>query len=172
VKFRAGRQPDFNSSVASVDLQYTLRTRTQFSVTAQRDLEYSYLDAQIDYVLAGFTTAVTHRFGDRWDAGARVGRYNLGYRRHAVTPIAVPSPAPVLTPDSAPDVLLDPVPDPVAPPREYPDEAILRAGMSLGFTMGRSRIGFDVDHQSRESEGLFGRSYSRLRIGSSLTYAF
>ena len=41
VTFRDGRQPEFKSSVASVDLQYTLRSRTQLTVGAQRDLEYS-----------------------------------------------------------------------------------------------------------------------------------
>jgi len=44
VRFLDGDQPEFKSTVASVDLQYTLRGHTQIGFRAERDLEYSYLE--------------------------------------------------------------------------------------------------------------------------------
>jgi hypothetical protein len=80
-KFRDPRQPEFKSTVANVNLQYRLHGQTQFAVSAERNLEYSYLETQFDYVLAGLTTSVNHRFNDRWDVVGTVRRYGLSYRR-------------------------------------------------------------------------------------------
>jgi hypothetical protein len=142
VSFRQSGQPDYKSTAASIDLQYTLRSRTQFSIRAQRDLEYSYIDTQIDYVLAGFTTSVTQRFADRWDAVVTGGRYGLNYRRQPLGGFT------------------------------YPNERVLLAGSSVGYFIGRNRVSFDIDYQSRQSDLAITRGYHRLRVGSSLSYVF
>ena len=141
-KFRDPRQPEFKSTVASVNLQYTLRGRTQFTVGAQRNLEYSYLETQIDYVLAGLSTSVTHRLNGRWDVGGSVSRYGLSYRRR----------------------------DPQAS-FQTPTETFMSYGTSLGYHFGRHRVAFDVDYNHRTADAAINE-YQRFRIGSSLTYAF
>jgi putative beta-barrel porin BBP2 len=145
VRFRGGNHPDFNGTVASVDLHYTWRSRTQIEFTAQRDLEYSYADEQIDYLLTGFATSLTQRFFDRWDAVGSVGRYQLAYRSRGALDVLDPG---------------------------LPQENVIRTGLSLGYNVGRTRVGFDVDHQNRTSDVALGREYDRLRIGTSVSYVF
>ena len=146
VSFRQSGQPDYKSTAASVDLQYTLRSRTQFAIRAQRDLEYSYIDTQVDYVLGGFTASVTQRLADRWDAIVTGGRYGLNYRRRPLGG--------------------------VAGAQDFPNERVVIAGLSVGYFIGRNRVSFDVDYQSRQSDLAITRGYDRLRVGSSLTYVF
>jgi hypothetical protein len=145
LRFRDSRQPDFRGVVANVDLQYTFRGRTQVGFAAQRDLEYSYIDAQLDYVLTWLGTTVRQRFGDRWDAEGTVKRYRIGYRRLG----------------------------PNGPSEGFPDEIVLNTNVGVGYNIGeRTRIGFNVDHHGRQSDVAVGRGYDRLRIGSSLTHVF
>jgi hypothetical protein len=144
--FYSAVQPDFDSTVVYVDLQYVWRSRTQFSFGIQRDLEYSYLETQYDYVLIGMNFGVTQRLGTNWDVRGNVGRYNLDYRR---PPFAAPTTA------------------------VYPSETVLSLGGDVGYHLGRkSRIGLAVNHSSRTSDMPLGRGYDRLRIGSSFTYGF
>jgi hypothetical protein len=79
INFLNGPVPAFKGPVAQVDLQYIFRNRTQFSVSANRDLDYSYLDLAVYYVNTGVSASVTQRLGDRWDVRGTVGRYWLSY---------------------------------------------------------------------------------------------
>jgi hypothetical protein len=142
--FRDAGQPDYKGTTASVDLQYSFRGRTQFTIVAQRDLEYSYLFSQRDYVLTGLTASVTQRVGDSWDVRGTVGRHRLTYRRPELRTGA----------------------------QEPTGESFPSYGINLGYYIGRHRVGFDVQHQSRESDVDDGRGYERLRISSSVTYMF
>ena len=142
VTFKQPGQPEFKSTVGSVDLQYNFRATTQIAVTAQRNLEYSYLYAQRDYVLTALTPSVTQRFGESWEVRGNVGRNRLSYRRR----------------------------DPGV--SELPAETILSYGISAGYHIGRNRVGFDVQHNRRRSDVDDGRGYDRLRVTSSLTYGF
>jgi hypothetical protein len=141
--FRDATQPEFKSAVASVNLQYTLYGRTQFAVTAQRGLEYSYLESQLDYVLAGLDTTVTHRLNERWDVVGSFGRYGLGYRRREVeASLAVPS------------------------------QTFFNYGTSLGYRFGRQhRLAFNVERTHRSAD-VAAHEYERVRVSSSLTYLF
>ena len=143
VKFRGSTQPDFKSTVMAVDLQYTLRGRTQFGVGATRNLEYSFLDTQVDYVLTGLATTVSHRLNDRWDAGVVASRYGLGYRRREVALAAT----------------------------DVPSSTFMSYGANIGYRLGRHRIGLDVEHQGRTSD-IPLNDYERLRVMSSLRYVF
>jgi hypothetical protein len=142
-KFLTPGQPDFNGTFAFADLGYTLLGRTRFSVAAHRNLEYSYLVGQRDYVVAEITASVTHRLGESWDLGGSIGRGHLTY------------PAPTANP----------------PVSAIPDETIPTYGADVGYNVGRARVGFHFEHRSREASRL-DRGYERLRIGSTLTYAF
>lgn len=141
--FRDASQPEFSSVVATVNLQYTLRGRTQFSVTAQRNLEYSYLETQLDYVLAGLGTSVTHRLNERWDVGGNVSRYGLGYRRR----------------------------DFETGLQSTPTQTFVSYGTSLGYRFGQHRLGFNVDHTQRDAD-VASNEYERMRVTSSLSYVF
>jgi hypothetical protein len=141
--FRDPTQPEFSSAVASVNLQYTLRGRTQFSVAAQRNLEYSYLETQLDYVLAGLQTTVSHRLNQRWDVVGNIGRYGLSYRRRDLeTGI-----------------------------ERTPSQTFVNYGMGVGYHFGRHRLAFNLNHDGRDAD-IPAHEYERLRVTSSLSYVF
>jgi hypothetical protein len=143
-KFLTGGQPDFSGTIAFADLNYTLLARTRFTAAARRQLEYSYLVGQYQYVTNELTGSITQRLGDAWDVGGSLGRGHLTYR----TPTTPGTPL-------------------------YPDETILTRSFDVGYNVGRARVGFRVEHRQRLSDGgpLF-RAYERLRIGSTVTYVF
>jgi hypothetical protein len=143
-RFRELDQPEFKSSVASIDLNYTLRARTQIAVGARRDLEYSFLYTHRDYVLTTVSTTVTQWLGDHWDVRANASRHRLAYRTYDAGQAAQASIG----------------------------ETVLSYGGNVGYHLGRHRIGIDVLHQQRSSNAGDGRDYDRLRIGSSLIYSF
>jgi hypothetical protein len=149
-RFLTSGEPDFSGTVAFVDLNYTLLARTRFTVAARRELEYSYLVGQHEYLDAEVTGSVTQRIGDAWDVGGSLGRARLTYPRRA-TPTTAGAPEPPV----------------------FPDETILTRGLDVGYNVGRARIGFHVERRERATDGgpLF-RGYERLRIGSTLTYVF
>ena len=62
-RFISGVVPDFNGTFAFADLSYTAFGRTRFTVEYRRDLEYSYLVGQHDYVVSDATVRVTQRLG-------------------------------------------------------------------------------------------------------------
>ncbi len=142
VRFREAGQPEFKGKVATVDLHYNFRSRTQFGVGVLRSLEYSYLATQRDYVLTSVSTSMTQRVTDRWDIRGTVGRNRLSYRR----------------PEAFQQILYG--------------ESIMSYDVNVGYYIGRSRLGFDVRHDARQSDVEDGRGYERLRISSVFTYAF
>jgi hypothetical protein len=142
LRYRDNSQPDFRGMVAYVDVQYTFRGRTQLGLAAQRELQPSYIDTQLDYVLGEIGATVRQRFGDGWDGAGTVRRYRIAYRRR----------------------------DP-AGPEGFPDEIVLNTVLSIGYNIGRTRIGFDVDHHGRQADVAL-RGYDRLRIGLSLSHVF
>ena len=145
-RFLAGTAPDFNGSVASADLTYTLLGRTRFTVTGRRQLQYSYLVGLADYLESGLTLGVNQRFGDSWDVGGTITRSRLSY-------VDVNSPT-----DSA--LLI-----------RFPDETIIGWSADAGYRLARTRIGVQVEQRQRQASAEV-RGYERFRIGSTLTYEF
>lgn len=143
VTFASGTIPEFQSSVATVDLTYRVRARTEIGVGVRRDLDYSYIDQQQDYVSTGWSTSVSQRIGPNFDVRASFGRYNLGYRQRIV---GVASPTPTESGNSI--------------------------NGEVGYQLGRTRIAFTVDHYDRASDSSIARVYDRLRVASSIAYAF
>jgi hypothetical protein len=143
VTFSDPTQPTFKGSVATVDLQYSFRNRTQFSVGFRRDLEYSYLLVQQDYLSKDISTTVSQRLGERWDLIVGVSRYVLSYRRQ----------------------------DPTATSTDPPKETIMNYRGGIGYYFGRNRAAIDVYQWNREAQTAV-RGYGRTRVMSSFTYAF
>ncbi len=79
-RFLDGEIPEFRGVFAQVNLRYTLLGRTQFEVGAQRDLGYSYLLEEQQYVISGLSLSVTHTLVEPWEVTGRVGRYSLDYQ--------------------------------------------------------------------------------------------
>jgi hypothetical protein len=145
-KFRSGTAPDFNGSVASADLTYTLLGRTRFTVIGRRQLEYSYVVGRADYVESTLALVVNQRFGDSWDVGGSLSRSLLSYGD--VTSLT----------DSS--VVIT-----------FPDESIIGWSVDAGYRLSRTRIGLRIDQRQRDASAQL-RAYDRFRIGSTLTYEF
>jgi Putative beta-barrel porin 2 len=146
-KFLTPGSQDSTATVALVDLSYTLRTRTRFTVAASRQLEYSYFIGRMDYVEGAVTLTVTRRLGDSWDVGGSLGPARLSY-------LESNTPATAGTPP-------------------FPDESILTSDADLGYTIGRTRAGFHFEYRSRQTDvPLLARGYERFRFGATLTYRF
>jgi hypothetical protein len=146
-RFLTGGVPDFNGTVAFADLTYTMRERTRFAVAARRELEYSYIVGLRDYIVGDVTASVMQRFGESWDARGSLGRGRLTYRQ----------PSTPTTPGA----------------KAISPETVLTVGVDVGYNVARTRVGFQLEHRGRQAErGGSNRDYRRLRIGSSLTYAF
>lgn len=135
--------PEFKGIVASVNLSYHMRPNTDIGVGVQRDLDYSYIDLQHDYVSTGFFFTATQRFLHSWDARGSIGRYRLGYRQRIV---------------GLGDAL--------------PSETNLSLGAEVGYQIRHSRLAFNVDHYQRDSDLAVSRGYERLRVASSISYVF
>jgi hypothetical protein len=146
-KFLTPGGQDFTGTVALVDLSYTLRTRTRFTIAASRQLEYSYFVGRRDYVEGAVTITVTRRLGDSWDVGGSLGPARLSYLESS-------TPATAGTPP-------------------FPDESILTSDADLGYNIGRTRVGFHFEYRSRQTDvPLLARGYERFRFGATLTYRF
>jgi hypothetical protein len=142
----AGTAPDFNGSVANVDLTYTLLGRTRFTMTGRRQLEYSYVVGRMDYLDASLTLGVSQRFGESWDVGGSITRSRLSYGN-------VSSPI-----DGTLTI-------------GFPDETFIGWSADAGYNLARTRIGLRIERFERQATAEL-RAYQRLRIGSTLTYAF
>jgi hypothetical protein len=143
--------PPFTGAVAAADLAYTLLGATRFSVQATRDISYSAIQGQHAYLLSGATASVSHRFGGRWDIGARAGRYRLSYGVFA--PLGDGSGVvPVVSNDR---------------------ETVTEYGGDIGFWLGSdTRMAVNVSRSNRGSTVADRREYERTQAGMSLEYRF
>jgi hypothetical protein len=130
----------------AADLGYSLLGRTRFTVTARRQLEYSYV-VDTDYLTGGAAVIVTQRLGDSWDVGGSFGRDRL-YRRNAS--LSNTSTTLGLT-----------------------DETVFVSSGNIRYNLGHTQLGVDVEYRERlADQTLANRGYQRLRVGSTFTYAF
>ena len=109
----------------------------------RRDLEYSYLVEQRDYVATDLSTTVSQRLGDRWELVGTVGRYGLSYRRRDAN-------------STLPN---------------FPSDTIVNYRGGIGYYLGRNRLAVDVYQWNRHAN-VAGRGYGRTRIMSSFSYGF
>jgi Putative beta-barrel porin 2 len=150
-EFLAGTVPDFNGTIASVDLTYTLRARTRILVNAHRDLHYSFYQGQQQYVESGILTSLTQRIGDAWDVAVLVGRGHLTYLDTGVP--------------------VTPIPESPPPTSEPYNETTWDTAFDVGYNLRRTRIGFHFENRDRRNADT-SRLYARTRIGSTISYTF
>jgi hypothetical protein len=139
--------PNFEGTVMGADLTYTLLGRTRFTVTARRQLEYSFVE-ELQYLTGGADVVVAQRLGNSWDVGASIGRDRLAYRNSFT---ARNTGAPI----------------------NFADETVLRSSGEVAYNLGHTQIGLRVEYRERLSDArTMYRGYERLRIGSTFTYTF
>lgn len=136
--------PDYDGATASIDLTYTAFGATRLAVQGVRDIQYSYDVNQPYYLQTGATFFVTQQVYGPFDVVGRYGAQRLAYRDRAGAVLEAPNRV---------------------------DHVQLYGG-GVGYRLGRDiRIGFNVDHQRRESE-VENRRYEGMRLGTAVTYGF
>ena len=136
--------PGYKGSTASVDLSYIALGSTKVSVTAARDVQYSYDVNQPYYVQTGGTLSVTQQIFGPVDIVGRVGIQRLNYRDRAGAVVAVSDRA----------------------------DYVHSYGGGIGYHLGGDiRIGFNVD-QAHRTSAVSARQYDDLRYGAAVTYGF
>ena len=136
--------PRYKGSTAAVNLSYVALGTTKLSVQGTRDVQYSYNINQPYYVLTGVTGTVDQQLYGPLDLQLRAGVQQLAYRDRTDVPIAVPERV----------------------------DYVHSYGGGIGYRFGTDfRIGVNVDNARRTSK-VDTRTYSGLRIGTSVTYGF
>jgi hypothetical protein len=79
VTFIRSGAPDFSGPVGTIDLSYTLLGRTVFSISARRDLDFSFYDDQ-NYLIGSLAGGINHRLSGAWEIRGSVEGYRLTYR--------------------------------------------------------------------------------------------
>jgi hypothetical protein len=134
----------YEGFVALANLVYVLRGSTRFEFKALHDIFYSYDVTQPYYLETGLDGSVAQQIYGPLDAIVRGGLHHLAYRDQAGAGV------------------------------EFFDrvDTIKLYGGGLGYHLGdNSRLGFDIDKVSRDSE-LADHRYEGLRYGMSFTYNF
>jgi hypothetical protein len=137
--------PDFNGTVATAELGYTLLGVTRFTFQARRDVEYSFEPRAPYYVLSGIGGDVTQQVSDSIGLTVRTTRYQLAYRNLAEGSEGVGLPG---------------------------ADVVTVTGGGVIYKVGRAlRIQVNVDDYRRVS-ALDLRAYNGLRAGTSVLYGF
>jgi hypothetical protein len=139
--------PQFSGIVAQLGLSYTLLGSTTFGVSYSRDLTYSYEEARPFFVNTSVGLSVRRALGRRFDVLTSADRHVYAYE----------------------DLLGVDVTAPALDPRV--DTTWNYAG-SLGYRIGKGRVGFGVTYWQRDSNARTFRDYDNLRFGTTVTYGF
>jgi hypothetical protein len=134
--------PGFKGATTALNLSYTMRRMSRFTVRASRNIEYSYEIDQPYYLLTGADVSVSQHIAGPFDVVGRVGRQSLAYRNRAGGIVEVSR-------------RTDNV-------RSYGAGVVYRIGRQL-------RLGVNVDKSNRLSS-VSRRRYNNLTFGSSVTY--
>lgn len=141
--FQSAELKDFNGLVAAVDLGYTLRGVTRFSVSVDRNLDYSFEVEEPYYIGTGAAFAVTQQITGAWSAEARLSRERLAYQ--------------------SAEPRLD---------RESRLDHMTALGAGLGYRLSpSSSANVSLDYQRRRSLQA-DRDYDGVRLTTGLTYGF
>jgi Putative beta-barrel porin 2 len=137
----------FAGVVASSSLSYTLRGSTKFTITADRDLTYSYERVQPYFVVDGYGLTVRRQIVGSFDATGGMQRQKYSYRE-------------LLLPD--------------ATPADLDRVDITRTWFgSIGYRVTRTmRAGFGTMYRERESNSARLRDYEGFRLITTVDYEF
>jgi hypothetical protein len=142
-----GVLPEFSGLVAQLGLSYTLLGSTTFGVSYARDLTYSYDEVRPFFINNWLGASVRRALGRRFDLMVSADRHLYAYQDLVVQPVV--------------DLTLDP----------RTDTTWNYAG-SVGYRIGKGRVGFGVSYWERESTARNLGAYDNLRFGTTVTYGF
>lgn len=138
--------PKFRGAVAALQLSYSLRSATRFTVTLDRDMAYSYQDAESYYVSTAVGLSVRRQLVGPFDATVGTQRFRSDYRDSLTSSTSAGSPRVDMT-------------------RNY--------SADIGYRLGRKgRIGVGVSYWDRDSNRAEEVAYNGLRVGSTVSYGF
>ncbi len=127
---------------ASIDLAYTLRGRTRFSVQSERDVEYSFEPSQPYYLSTGVTGSIVRALTNSWSVSARGGTQWLDYRASANTAVG----------------------------RLQRVDRLHVYGAGILYRLSPATlVGVNADYSRRRTSELRQGDYESLRVGSFLT---
>ena len=154
--------PEFSGIVAQLGLSYTLMGSTTFGVSYSRDLTYSYEEARPFFVNSSVGLSVRRALGRRFDVLTSADRHVYAYRDLL-----------------GGNVLGGNVPggdllavDVVAVALEPRVDTTWNYAGSVGYRIGKGRVGFGVTYWQRDSNARTFRNYDNLRFGTTVTYGF
>jgi hypothetical protein len=136
--------PPFSGTFASVDLTYTFRGMTQFSVQSRRDVEYSFDPLRSYYLSTGVTGSVSQALGRSWSLTASAGRQRLDYHETLI--------------------------DATRPSGSEGNSTVNIYGARITYRLTPSiEFGVNADYSSRRAQVQI-REYESLRAGGFFTY--
>ena len=136
--------PRFSGAVAALSLRYVLRSATALTATADRDVQYSYLEIEPYFVSTSAGLLLRRQLAGAFDATVGAQRFNYAYR------------------DLLPAGL-----NPAAPRVDI----TYNLSSDVGYRLGRkARLGVGVSYWTRTSNKASEVGYSGFRFGSTLSY--
>jgi len=141
-KPRSPSLPAFSGATLNVNLNYVLLGITKFTITAVRDVQYSYDITQPYYLQTGAAASITQQVFGPVDVAVRGGQRQLQYRDRAGAVVAFANRV----------------------------DTSLTYGGGIGYHLGRDmRIGVNADHTQRDSPEL-DHQFRGWTYGVSVTY--
>jgi hypothetical protein len=136
--------PPFSGTFASVDLTYTFRGMTRFTVQSQRDVEYSFDPSRSYYLNTGVTGSVSQALGRSWSLTASAGTQRLDYYETLV--------------------------DATRPSGSEGNSTVNIYGARITYRLTPSmELGVNADYSARRAQVQI-REYESLRAGGFFTY--
>lgn len=136
--------PKFGGVVATLSLRYTLRSATAFTVTTDRDVQYSYQQTAPYFVSTAVGVLIRRQLTGPFDATVGAQRYNYAYRDLELPGVSPLAPRVDITHNFSSDI---------------------------GYRLGRKgRMGIGVSYWTRASNRAAEVGYSGFRFGSTITY--
>jgi hypothetical protein len=151
-----GLLPKFSGLVAQLGLSYTLLGSTSFGVSYSRDLTYSYEELQPFFINNSAGVSVRRALGRRFDVLVSTDRHQYAYED-------------LLTQPALAGELAATVP---ASPAARRVDTTWNYGGSIGYRIGKGRVGFGASYWQRDSTQKSFRAYDNLRFGTTVTYGF
>jgi hypothetical protein len=133
--------PRYTGSIASVNLSYVALGSTRLGVIIGRDIQHSFDFNEPYYLQTGIEASIGQQIYGPLDVQARIGSQRLAYRERAISVTVVDR-----------------------------QDKVRSYGGGIGYRLGRDlRLGFNVDHQKRESL-IDERQYEGLKYGMALSF--
>jgi hypothetical protein len=147
--------PKFSGLVAQLGLSYTLLGSTSFGVSYARDLTYSYEELQPFFINNSVGASIRRALGRRFDVLVSADRHEYVYEDLLTAPAAG-----------------DGITIAAETPAGRRVDTTWNYSGSVGYRIGRGRVGFGFSYWQRESPSRTFRGYDNLRFGTTVTYGF